>query len=75
MHPIVSLSCYLAAPSPCMEHRALSSCRRIASARVDAPAIHQNGAGTTLTLVATFLRPSQIQMLTKRVEQGRSRID
>jgi hypothetical protein len=44
-------------------------------ARVNATSFQQNGTRSALTVIATFLRAGQGQMLTQRVKQGSTRIE
>jgi hypothetical protein len=39
-------------------------------AGVDAPAVDDDRTGAALTVIATLLGPSEVQMLAQRVEQG-----
>ena len=42
---------------------------REAEAAVDAPPVHEDGAGAALAVVATLLRAGQADMLSKGIEQ------
>ena len=48
---------------------------RETEAGINSPAIHQDGAGAALSVVATFFRPGQVQTLAQCVEQRDTRID
>ena len=42
---------------------------------IDATAVHQNCAGTALTVIAAFFRACQMQPLAQSVEKGSARIE
>jgi hypothetical protein len=42
---------------------------RQGQARIDAPAVEEDGAGAALAVIAALLRPGEVEMKPQRVEQ------
>jgi hypothetical protein len=63
-----------AEPLDC-HHRVTVVHHRQAEAGVHPPSVHDHGAGTALAVVAALFGASELQMLTRHVEQSRPRVE